>query len=182
MIESKFASTKGVDGFLLDGFPRTIAQAEALDAMLAKTSESVTACVSIMIPDAMIHERIAKRALIEGRADDAKDDVVQNRIKELGEAVVDGGVLDAELLHPGVGHVEDIVPLALPGDDFRSAVWPHVDAALEVRHLAEVKVGVEAALLPLLGYLVYGLALVLLHSWAQIGNLDVLPAKAQHLQ
>ncbi len=80
MIESRFASTKGVDGFLLDGFPRTIAQAEALDAMLAKTSESVTACVSIMIPDAMIHERIAKRALIEGRADDAKDDVVQNRI------------------------------------------------------------------------------------------------------
>ena len=80
MIESKFASTKGVDGFLLDGFPRTIAQAEALDAMLAKTSESVTACVSIMIPDAMIHERIAKRALIEGRADDAKDEVVQNRI------------------------------------------------------------------------------------------------------
>lgn len=80
MIESKFASTKGVDGFLLDGFPRTIAQAEALDAMLAKTGEAVTACVSIMIPDAMIHERIAKRALIEGRADDAKDEVVQNRI------------------------------------------------------------------------------------------------------
>ena len=80
MIESKFASTKGVEGFLLDGFPRTIAQAEALDAMLAKTKEAVTACVSIMIPDAMIHERIAKRALIEGRADDAKDEVVQNRI------------------------------------------------------------------------------------------------------
>ena len=80
MIESKFASTKGVDGFLLDGFPRTIAQAEALDAMLAKSKEAVTACVSIMIPDAMIHERIAKRALIEGRADDAKDEVVQNRI------------------------------------------------------------------------------------------------------
>ena len=80
MIESKFASAKGVDGFLLDGFPRTIAQAEALDAMLAKTGQAVTACVSIMIPDAMIHERIAKRALIEGRADDAKDEVVQNRI------------------------------------------------------------------------------------------------------
>ena len=80
MIESKFASTKGVDGFLLDGFPRTSAQAEALDAMLAKTKEEVTACVSIMIPDAMIHERIAKRALIEGRADDAREEVVQNRI------------------------------------------------------------------------------------------------------
>ena len=81
MIESKFASTKGVDGFLLDGFPRTIAQAEALDAMLAKAGEKVTACVSIMIPDAMVHERIAHRATIEGRADDAKPEVVDNRIK-----------------------------------------------------------------------------------------------------
>ena len=81
MIESKFASTKGVDGFLLDGFPRTIAQAQALDAMLAKNGQGVTACVSIMIPDAMIHERIAHRANIEGRADDAKPEVVENRIK-----------------------------------------------------------------------------------------------------
>ena len=62
MIEAKFQGTQGVDGFLLDGFPRTIAQAEALDAMLAKTGEAVTAVVSIMIPDAMIHERIAHRA------------------------------------------------------------------------------------------------------------------------
>lgn len=81
MIEAKFASTKGVEGFLLDGFPRTIAQAEALDAMLAKNGEEVTACVSIMIPDALIHERIAHRANIEGRADDARPEVVENRIK-----------------------------------------------------------------------------------------------------
>jgi len=81
MIEAKFRSTTGVDGFLLDGFPRTIAQAEALDAMLAKSSEKVTAVVSIMIPDAMIMERIKHRAAIEGRADDAKEEVVANRIK-----------------------------------------------------------------------------------------------------
>ena len=81
MIESKFQSVKGVDGFLLDGFPRTIAQAEALDAMLAKTAEEVTACISIMIPDALIQERIAHRARIEGRADDAKPEVVENRIR-----------------------------------------------------------------------------------------------------
>ena len=81
MIEAKFASTNGVDGFLLDGFPRTTAQAEALDAMLAKNGQAVTACVSIMIPDALIHERIAHRANIEGRADDAKPEVVENRIK-----------------------------------------------------------------------------------------------------
>ena len=81
MIETAFDTVKGVDGFLLDGFPRTIAQAEALDAMLAKNEEAVTAVVSIMIPDEMIYERIAHRAAIEGRADDARPEVVVNRIK-----------------------------------------------------------------------------------------------------
>ena len=81
MIESKFKSVKDVEGFLLDGFPRTIAQAEALDKMLAKGGEAVTACVSLMIPDALIQERIAHRAQIEGRADDAKPEVVENRIR-----------------------------------------------------------------------------------------------------
>lgn len=81
MIESKFKSVEGVEGFLLDGFPRTIAQAEALDAMLSKGGEEVTAVVSIMIPDGMIMERIRHRATVEGRADDAKEEVVANRIR-----------------------------------------------------------------------------------------------------
>ena len=81
MIEAKFQGTEGVDGFLLDGFPRTIAQAEALDKMLAKNDEAVTAVVSIMIPDQMIYDRIAHRAAIEGRADDARPEVVGNRIR-----------------------------------------------------------------------------------------------------
>lgn len=80
MIESEFRTTKGVDGFLLDGFPRTIAQAESLDALLSKTGEQVTATVSIMIPDAMIMERIKGRALKEGRADDASEEIINNRI------------------------------------------------------------------------------------------------------
>ena len=81
MIEAKFQSVKDVDGFLLDGFPRTLAQADALKEMLAKMGQSVTACVSIMIPDSLIHERIAHRAALEGRADDARDEVVSNRIQ-----------------------------------------------------------------------------------------------------
>lgn len=80
MIEEKFRSTRDVDGFLLDGFPRTLAQAESLDKMLARRGESLTACISIMIPDALIRERIAGRALVEGRSDDARPEVVQNRI------------------------------------------------------------------------------------------------------
>ncbi len=80
MIESEFKTVKGVEGFLLDGFPRTLPQAEVLDTILAKTSEEVTATVSIMIPDTMIMERIKGRALKEGRADDASEDVINNRI------------------------------------------------------------------------------------------------------
>lgn len=80
MIESAFKTVKNVNGFLLDGFPRTTEQAKALDRMLAAGGEEVTSVVSIMIPDSMIRERIHHRATIEGRADDAKDETICNRI------------------------------------------------------------------------------------------------------
>ncbi len=80
MIESAFDKIKGFDGFLLDGFPRTLAQAEALDSILASRGEAVTAVISIMISDSVIRERIAHRAAIEGRADDASEATISNRI------------------------------------------------------------------------------------------------------
>lgn len=80
MIESEFRSARDIAGFLLDGFPRNTAQAEDLDAMLAKDGEEVTATVSLMIPDETIKERIRHRASIEGRADDANDETISNRI------------------------------------------------------------------------------------------------------
>ena len=81
MIETAFNTIKGFDGFLLDGFPRNISQAEDLDKILSKRGEQVTAVVSIMIPDELIRKRIAHRAAIEGRADDASDETINNRIK-----------------------------------------------------------------------------------------------------
>lgn len=85
MIDNAFKTTEGVSGFLLDGFPRTIAQDEALDKMLAASGEEVTSVISIMIPDEMIKERIRHRAAIEGRADDASDETVNNRIRTYHE-------------------------------------------------------------------------------------------------
>ena len=85
MIDNAFKTTEGVSGFLLDGFPRTIAQAEALDKMLAASGEEVTSVISIMIPDEMIKERIRHRAAIEGRADDASDETLNNRIRTYHE-------------------------------------------------------------------------------------------------
>lgn len=80
MLENLFATEKSVEGFLLDGFPRNIQQAKDLDQLLSKTGEHVNSVISIMIPDAMVAERISHRAAIEGRADDADMAVIQNRI------------------------------------------------------------------------------------------------------
>lgn len=80
MIENQFNTVTGVDGFLLDGFPRTMPQAEALDAILAKRGEEVTGVISLMISEDVIRQRIRHRAAIEGRADDAKEETITNRI------------------------------------------------------------------------------------------------------
>lgn len=80
MIETLFASNTDKAGFLLDGFPRTLGQAKDLDAMLEKRGEKVNAVISIMISDKTIHERLAHRAQIEGRADDANEETINNRI------------------------------------------------------------------------------------------------------
>lgn len=81
MIETAFDTIKDVDGFLLDGFPRNLSQASDLDAILAKRGEEVTAVVALMISDDTIRTRIKGRAIIEGRADDASDETINNRIK-----------------------------------------------------------------------------------------------------
>ena len=81
MIESAFDTIKDVDGFLLDGFPRNLAQAADLDKILEKRGEEVTAVVALIISDETIRTRIKGRAVIEGRADDANDETISNRIR-----------------------------------------------------------------------------------------------------
>ena len=81
MIAGVFAANPDVKGFLLDGFPRTVQQAIDLDEMLESRDEYVTGVISLMIPDEVIKERIKGRALIEGRADDANDETIANRIR-----------------------------------------------------------------------------------------------------
>ncbi len=112
MIEAKFESVKGVSGFLLDGFPRTVAQAVALDEILSRRGESLGGVLSIMIPDALVHERIAHRAHIEGRADDARPEIVDHRIKtyhEKTEPLIDFYKKDGRYHEiDGVGTVEEV--------------------------------------------------------------------------
>jgi adenylate kinase len=67
------------EGFVLDGFPRTMAQAEALNEMLAEIGRPLDVVFELQVPDEVALERMAKRAVEEGRADDTPE-VMENRI------------------------------------------------------------------------------------------------------
>ena len=80
MIENEIVNNPDVKGFIFDGFPRTVAQAEVLEKMLQKRSQEVTKVLSIIISDNLVFERIQHRANNEGRKDDANVEIIQNRI------------------------------------------------------------------------------------------------------
>ena len=66
-------------GFILDGFPRTTVQAEALDAMFSDIGRSFNVAFALQIPDEVAFERLRLRAELEGRADDT-DEAIKRRL------------------------------------------------------------------------------------------------------
>ncbi len=70
MIRSYVESSSCVKGAVFDGFPRTVAQAKALDIMLSKCGKSIDKVIELQIEDDQLIGRIQKRALEEGRSDD----------------------------------------------------------------------------------------------------------------
>jgi len=68
-------------GFIFDGFPRNLNQAEALDSMLAVRNIPINALISLEVPEQEIVNRILKRGETSGRPDDKSREVIQNRIK-----------------------------------------------------------------------------------------------------
>jgi adenylate kinase len=73
LIEDALAQNKAAPGFIFDGFPRTVAQAEALDAMLARHGKQIDRVVKLEVDSQKLMDRIAKRFAEEGRADDNPD-------------------------------------------------------------------------------------------------------------
>jgi len=78
MVRDRLAQADATDGFLLDGYPRTVAQVEELDSMLADAGTSLDAVVVLTVDDEELIQRLLHRAETEGRTDDTED-VIRHR-------------------------------------------------------------------------------------------------------
>ena len=75
MLRERLSEPDASAGALFDGYPRTVPQAESLDALLGESGRKVDAVVFLDVPDEPIVERLVKRAAIEGRADDTPETI-----------------------------------------------------------------------------------------------------------
>lgn len=80
MVKDRLGQDDVKAGFLLDGFPRSVPQAEALDKILKELNLNLDYVINISVSDDEVRTRLAKRANLEGRADDADPKIIQNRI------------------------------------------------------------------------------------------------------
>jgi adenylate kinase len=80
LIRERMARSDARPGFILDGFPRTIAQAEALENLLAEKGDSLSAAVNFRVPDEELTRRMLGRAAEEGRADD-RPETIRERLR-----------------------------------------------------------------------------------------------------
>ena len=77
-VESNFKS----EGFIFDGFPRTISQAKVLDEFLGKKSVSISAMISLEVNEEILIKRLIDRGKISGRTDDMNESKIRNRFRE----------------------------------------------------------------------------------------------------
>jgi adenylate kinase len=84
LIEERLAEGDTAEGFILDGYPRNVAQAEALDELLERIGQPVDEALQIDVDTEMIIGRIAKRAAEEGRSDDTEE-VARKRMEVYAE-------------------------------------------------------------------------------------------------
>lgn len=109
--EERLGQADAREGFILDGFPRTVAQAEALDAMLERLGCKLESCVALSVNADMLVKRLLKRAEIEGRSDD-NEESIRTRMGEYEAKTApliayyrDKGIL-AEV--DGLGDIEEV--------------------------------------------------------------------------
>jgi adenylate kinase len=85
MISHKLDANRDAEGFIFDGFPRTVAQAEALDELLKSKDEAISGMIALEVDDEELEHRLLLRGKDSGRPDDANPEVIRKRIKEYND-------------------------------------------------------------------------------------------------
>lgn len=85
MIKSKLQANRSARGFIFDGFPRTVAQAEALDVLLNGNKTPISAMLALDVEKEELIKRLLKRGETSGRSDDQDQSVIENRINVYNE-------------------------------------------------------------------------------------------------
>ena len=85
MLQEEVEKNPNAEGFLFDGFPRTIAQAEALDAFLSSKGMRIHGTLALEADDEVLIKRIVERGKVSGRADDQDEEKIKNRFVEYNE-------------------------------------------------------------------------------------------------
>ena len=85
MLQDEVGKNPQAKGFLFDGFPRTIPQAEALDKFLAGKNQEITATVALEANDEILVQRLLERGKTSGRSDDQDEKKIRNRYQEYNE-------------------------------------------------------------------------------------------------
>jgi len=82
MIRHRIIAHAEAGGFIFDGFPRTVAQAHALDALLAELRDPIGCMISLRVNEDELTRRLLQRGLESGRADDQNEEVIRRRVHE----------------------------------------------------------------------------------------------------
>lgn len=115
MIKSKLRENQDATGFIFDGFPRTVRQAEALDELLNQHRTSITLMVALMVDDEELTRRLLLRGQTSGRPDDQNEELIRRRVTEYNEKTtpVASYYADQQKLATidGIGDIETIFDL-----------------------------------------------------------------------
>lgn len=112
MLKNKVNSSPDAKGYIFDGFPRTIPQAEALDSFLTEKNSSISLLVALDVDDDEIVKRLLNRGLTSGRADDNDEEIIRNRIEvynnETAQVYDYYAVSNKSVKVQGTGSIEEI--------------------------------------------------------------------------
>ncbi len=112
MIGVKLDANKDANGFIFDGFPRTAAQAEALDILLSEKNTPISCMIALEVEHEELVKRLLERGKASGRSDDQNPAIIENRIKvyhkETAPLINYYGTQDKFIPVQGMGSIDDI--------------------------------------------------------------------------